>query len=225
MGLRDFYNRIRGKKEEPTDYQLRRRAVARANADLYGETFMVKKKVLEKRSLGKITDEVKLNEALSRASLKRRLSSKYRGPPIDIDKAYPALVAAYEYVENNLDGEKKAKYEAAILKRARRLQGALWRRADGYGGEHGHEWDPRFIYIKQAEEIRRIADKIEGRSGLETASSLSVMIIGIVSGIFFLSSNITGNVIGASNTITSNIIGVILILIGIVGAFFWFRKK
>ncbi len=50
-------------------------------------------------------------------------------------------------------------------------------------------------------------------------------IIGLSAGIFFLSSNITGNVIGNLTQTSSNIIGVILFVVGIVGAFFYFRRR
>jgi hypothetical protein len=53
---------------------------------------------------------------------------------------------------------------------------------------------------------------------------LAPAIIGIVVGIFFLSSNITGNVIGSLNQTSSNWIGIILFVIGLIGAFAYFRK-
>ena len=65
--------------------------------------------------------------------------------------------------------------------------------------------------------------EVRTSSALEKASGLTA-IIGIFGGIFFFSDNITGNVIG-SNTSSSNIIGIILLLVGIVGAFFYFRNR
>jgi hypothetical protein len=52
-----------------------------------------------------------------------------------------------------------------------------------------------------------------------------ISIISFIGGLFFLSSNITGNTISSLNSSASNIIGVILILIGLIGAFFWFNRK
>jgi len=60
-------------------------------------------------------------------------------------------------------------------------------------------------------------------SKLETASAVTAL-VGIVLSIFFLSSNITGNVIGL-NQISSNWIGGILFLIGLVGAFTYFKRR
>lgn len=61
-------------------------------------------------------------------------------------------------------------------------------------------------------------------SGLEKTSGI-VSILSSIGGLFFLSSNITGNVISSLNTSTSNIIGAVLLLIGLVGAFFWFKNR
>jgi len=49
--------------------------------------------------------------------------------------------------------------------------------------------------------------------------------IGILGAIFFLSVNITGNAIANLTTKTSSIIGAGLFVLGIVGSYFWFRKK
>lgn len=51
-----------------------------------------------------------------------------------------------------------------------------------------------------------------------------VAAIGLIVGTFFLSSNITGNVIGLSQS-TGNIIGSVLIAVGLVGCFSWFRAR
>jgi|WetSurMetagenome_2_1015567.scaffolds.fasta_scaffold84049_2 hypothetical protein len=48
-------------------------------------------------------------------------------------------------------------------------------------------------------------------------------IIGIVGGLLFFSSNLTGNVVGYLNT--TNFIGIILLLVGIVGAFIYLRNR
>lgn len=59
--------------------------------------------------------------------------------------------------------------------------------------------------------------------GLAGKTSVTISIIGLIGGLFFLSSNFTGNVIGSSTT--SNIIGVVLFLVGVVGGFFYFKGK
>jgi hypothetical protein len=61
------------------------------------------------------------------------------------------------------------------------------------------------------------------KTGLE--KSLAVLSIGsILAGIFFLSPNLTGNVIGNITNNSSNIFGGVLFILGIVGAFFTLRK-
>ena len=61
------------------------------------------------------------------------------------------------------------------------------------------------------------------RSGLEkTAATASI--VGILIGIFFLSPNLTGNVVGNLNQTSTNFIGVTLLLIGAIAGFSWFKK-
>ena len=55
--------------------------------------------------------------------------------------------------------------------------------------------------------------------------SITVIIILMIGGIFFLSTNITGNVIGNLNQNTSNLIGGILFILGLISAFLIFRKR
>jgi len=61
------------------------------------------------------------------------------------------------------------------------------------------------------------------RTGIE--KSLAVLSIGsVIAGIFFLSPNLTGNVIGNMAKSSGNILGGVLFILGIVGAFFILRK-
>ena len=60
-----------------------------------------------------------------------------------------------------------------------------------------------------------------GKKGLVGIAS-AVLMIG---GLFFLSPNLTGNAIVNLTTKTSSIIGAGLFIVGIVGSYFWFRKK
>jgi len=50
-------------------------------------------------------------------------------------------------------------------------------------------------------------------------------IIGIVLGLVFLSTNITGNVVSEINFTTTNIIGAVFILLGLICGFFYFKNK
>ncbi len=54
--------------------------------------------------------------------------------------------------------------------------------------------------------------------------ALAVAVIWFLSGIFFFSTNITGNVIGLSN-VTSSWIGGVLILIGLIALGFWIKNR
>jgi CheY-like chemotaxis protein len=49
--------------------------------------------------------------------------------------------------------------------------------------------------------------------------------IGILSGIFFLSTNITGNAIANVSQNSGNIWGAVLLVVGLVAGFFWVKKK
>lgn len=56
--------------------------------------------------------------------------------------------------------------------------------------------------------------------------SLAVLsVCSILAGIFFLSPNLTGNVIGSMTRSSGNILGGVLFILGIVGAFFTIRKS
>ncbi|MFA5174149.1 MAG: hypothetical protein WC438_03130 [Candidatus Pacearchaeota archaeon] len=77
-------------------------------------------------------------------------------------------------------------------------------------------------------EARKMAKKMRWRANLSELirkiSPFSYIFLFFL-GVFFLSSNITGNVIGDMNNSTSNIIGGVLFVIGLIGAFFYFKNK
>jgi hypothetical protein len=52
-----------------------------------------------------------------------------------------------------------------------------------------------------------------------------IMIVGFLGAIFFLSSNITGFAVSNMTSNSSNIAGVVFLLVGLVGAFFYVRRK
>lgn len=73
-------------------------------------------------------------------------------------------------------------------------------------------------------------DKRKHRVGMQTSDltsrlSLVIAIAGVLSGLFFLSPNITGNAIANGSQSSGSWSGIILFLIGIAGLFFYFRKK
>lgn len=67
-------------------------------------------------------------------------------------------------------------------------------------------------------------DKFVKEGKLEKVAS-TMAIIGIGGSLFFLSPNITGNVIGNLVNTTSNIVGVSLLVVGLVAGFFWLKSK
>jgi hypothetical protein len=60
---------------------------------------------------------------------------------------------------------------------------------------------------------------------LEGKVEVTTAIIGLFGSIFFLSFNLTGNVISDLSIKTSNLTGIVLFLVGLVAAFLYFRKK
>ncbi len=52
-----------------------------------------------------------------------------------------------------------------------------------------------------------------------------IAVFGLLAGIFFLSSNITGNTIAGMTTKTASWIGAVLILIGIFVGYFWLKNR
>jgi hypothetical protein len=62
------------------------------------------------------------------------------------------------------------------------------------------------------------------KSGLERAAAVTG-VMGIVGGMLFLSANITGNVVSDASVNSANWMGGILFIIGLVGAFVYFKKK
>jgi|WetSurMetagenome_2_1015567.scaffolds.fasta_scaffold115667_2 hypothetical protein len=82
--------------------------------------------------------------------------------------------------------------------------------------------EQRVKYILREGKYKDHRGNLVKRSGLETGAAAAA-IIGIVGGLLFFSSNLTGNVIGSQDN--TNFIGLAFILIGIIGAFFWIKSK
>ncbi|MEK6935649.1 MAG: DUF308 domain-containing protein [Nanoarchaeota archaeon] len=105
--------------------------------------------------------------------------------------------------------------------------------AEDYSAEHYSDSEvlSKFgpMYKQRADRCQKNADRlrkvVKGKwHGLEN-TTMTASIVGLIGGIFFLSPNLTGNVIGNMTNSTSNIIGAILFAVGIAGAFFYFRKR
>jgi len=69
------------------------------------------------------------------------------------------------------------------------------------------------------------AQSLRGKAkGLEKATA-TASIVGILGGIFFLSTNITGNAIADMTTKTTSFLGAGLLIVGLVAGFFWLKGR
>lgn len=75
---------------------------------------------------------------------------------------------------------------------------------------------------KEEEAKERYARAGKKAGGLEKISSTAA-IIGILGGIFFLSNNLTGNVIADLSAKTTSLLGAGLLILGLVAGFFWVK--
>ncbi len=64
-----------------------------------------------------------------------------------------------------------------------------------------------------------------GKKGLEQTVIAVIAVTGIAASLFFLSSNITGNVIGNMTQNSSNLVGACLLVMGLVAGYLWIRKR
>lgn len=79
---------------------------------------------------------------------------------------------------------------------------------------------------KMARKMREKAENLRETEGkLEGSVSAVIIIAGIFAGIFFLSPIVTGNVIGNLTNSTTNYLGIGLLVCGLVGAYFWKKRK
>lgn len=82
------------------------------------------------------------------------------------------------------------------------------------------------VYRKRLVHIGKYLQRREDRTkGLEAKTTATVAIIGLVASIFFLSADLTGNAIGSSSISTTNIIGALFLVVGLVFAFIYFKRR
>jgi tetratricopeptide (TPR) repeat protein len=75
--------------------------------------------------------------------------------------------------------------------------------------------------LDQLKQIKARKDKLRVSPLEQTAAATAI--IGIIGGLLFFSSNLTGNVIGSQDN--TNFIGLAFVLMGIIGAFFWMKMR
>jgi hypothetical protein len=87
--------------------------------------------------------------------------------------------------------------------------------------ERAREEDIRVEH--QREDVQGLVRSKE-RSNLEKATA-TASIVGVLGGIFFLSTNITGNAIADMTTKTTSFLGAGLLIVGLVAGFFWVKSR
>jgi tetratricopeptide (TPR) repeat protein len=82
-------------------------------------------------------------------------------------------------------------------------------------------------YMKRAEELEAGLNGRIAQNKKDLTSKLTPVIatLGLLSGLFFLSSNITGNTIADVSIKTSSFLGSGLLIVGLVVGFFWIKKR
>jgi len=75
-------------------------------------------------------------------------------------------------------------------------------------------------YVETRNKLRGIRKRLEP---IPIKGTFSLILI--IAGMFFISPNLTGNAIANLTTKTSSIIGAGLFIVGMVGSYFWFKKK
>ncbi len=81
-----------------------------------------------------------------------------------------------------------------------------------------HEYEHVQGIEEHAVNLRERPSKIEGLLPAVVGG------VGLIIGLFFLSPNISGNVVGSLTQNTSNWVGVVALVVGILGFFVWRRK-
>ncbi len=81
----------------------------------------------------------------------------------------------------------------------------------------------RFVPAKDYK-LNGLKNKFVKKSGIEKKVAGIIGITGVGLGLLFLSSVITGNVIGNLENLTPNLIGKFLLGIGLIGSYFWIKQ-
>jgi hypothetical protein len=92
--------------------------------------------------------------------------------------------------------------------------------------KHPKQRKRAMAYVKELKEIGKEAgEELAHKRGLEKRLTSIIALAGLGAGIFFFSPTLTGNAIANLTTKTSSIIGAGLFIVGIVGSYFWFKKR
>ncbi len=215
----------------------------RAYSDTKKGIKLAEKKSTDARVLQGIADPApendKINLNLTQID-KWRKSKEYGTAAMYSDRTYDDIIYS------DLSENEKDKYMDALEKRTKRLERAAHKEfiakyghdvkyggGDKSGGEIKFGGDVRYEpgFEVAIPYTRNVIDHINRRrimkakSGLEHKTLAVLMAAGILAGLFFLSPNFTGNIIGNLNQTSSNWLGVALLIAGLVGGFFWMRGR
>ena len=80
-------------------------------------------------------------------------------------------------------------------------------------------------YGKDSEEVYDFESKFKMKRDKRRGIGGVFAILGIATSIFFLSTNITGNVVGNLTQNSTNVVGALLLVIGLIAGYFWMKKK
>ncbi len=118
-------------------------------------------------------------------------------------------------------------YEMTVNMMKGKYSTAPQEQRDRYEGAMSFSLKRAEINRERAARLRKVArGEWHGLgTGLEDKAAVAAAVVGLIGGVFFLSSNITGNVIGNLNQTATNGLGVVLFIIGLVGAFAYFKRK
>lgn len=136
------------------------------------------------------------------------------------DKSLSILDKLSRYGINDVENF-PAMYREQYIKGLKSISSRVNRIANqAYGKGNLHEAE-KAVYLEN-----RLEQKINEEEKKSLSKKLAVFISSFIglAGIFFLSGNITGNVIANLNSTDSNIVGSILFIVGIIGVAFFLKR-
>jgi len=176
----------------------------------YLESIWRKKSLLDlktRNNVYSLLDKLYAQEVLSQ-------KWQYVTSGFDLSQAYKLDHASEDVYQRGVLAEEMGNIPKAIKLYGQAKKLALKAERRGSGSDSGIDFA-----------AEKKLNTLQGKGDLEgSITSTTTAIIGLVGGAFFISSNVTGNVIGLSNT-TSSWIGGVLILIGLVALGFWIKNK
>jgi F0F1-type ATP synthase assembly protein I len=158
------------------------------------------------------------------AADKYRIKGEYHSSVNALDAAYHGIINEEKSARhNNAYDENKKREELKALKAVDlRIERTL-KAARKSGGLDGPYEAKRAAEL--GEKVEERINNLEGKAKQGSATTALIGIAGLALGMFFLSPNLTGNVIGGMTNSTSNVIGTGLFIAGMVAGLVWINKK